>query len=155
MALQKIELCRVCPSYVAIPSETRENPTVIGQPSSARGAANHRSMLGRFASKELQPFTDVDLPKKKNGMKGGRQPFKPGDLIKLRLATVKEDPELADLIMLAMYTGCRIEELASLKVKDVYSDASIPYIAIKDAKTAAACEKSRSIQISRRTRPEW
>ena len=44
-----------------------------------------------------------------------------------------EDDTLRDLITLGAYTGCRIEELCSLKLTDVYNDK----VEIVDAKTEA------------------
>ena len=45
-----------------------------------------------------------------------RQPFQPADVVKLLNAAVtRGDDPLADLIRLAMWTGCRIEELCALK----------------------------------------
>jgi integrase len=48
-------------------------------------------------------------------------------------ATGRGDGELADLIRLAMWTGCRIEELCALKIEDVNGDS----LRVREAKSAA------------------
>lgn len=61
-----------------------------------------------------------------------RAPFRDLDAVRcLKAALDRPDIALARLIALAMYTGCRIEELCSLKVADV-GDASFSVV---DAKT--------------------
>jgi hypothetical protein len=47
-----------------------------------------------------------------------------------------------------MWTGARIEELCSLKVEETHLDAKVPYIDIKDAKTAAGVRQGQSIPSS-------
>jgi integrase len=86
------------------------------------------------APEEAFPF---DKLKVENGRKVTRQAFDPLDVVKLRAAALtldkKRGQELADLIELAMYTGCRIEELCALKLEHVNGEA----IKIVDAKTEA------------------
>ncbi len=63
-----------------------------------------------------------------------RRPFEPSDLAKLIQGAVdRGDDQLADLIRLAMWTGCRIEELCALKATDVAGDR----LTVREAKTAA------------------
>jgi integrase len=57
-----------------------------------------------------------------------RQPFKAHDA-----TSYWNDPEMADLIRLGMWTGARIDELCALKVENVHGD----YFDIVDAKTQA------------------
>ena len=87
--------------------------------------------------RDVRPFADLDLPRRRNGKNGKkdmRRPFDPRDVVKLRLLALHQrDQHLFDLISLAMFTGCRIEELCSLKVENVHDG----YIEIEDAKTAA------------------
>ena len=60
---------------------------------------------------ESAPFDQLGLKVKRASW----QPFEPGDVVKLLDAAVaKGDEALADLIRLAMWTGCRIEERARL-----------------------------------------
>lgn len=91
----------------------------------------------KAAKKDFMPFTNLDLPKRANGPKDQRRPFGKGEVMSLLLLASRKDEQLKDLIMLAMWTGCRIEELCSLKVDKVYEKAPIPYVEIEDAKTAA------------------
>ena len=63
-----------------------------------------------------------------------RQPFEPDDVVQLLDAAIKRgDDQLADLIRLGMWTGCRIEELCALKVEQVKDD----HFSLEDAKTKA------------------
>lgn len=76
-----------------------------------------------------------------------RQPFTSMDCVRLlEAATEKEDRPLAKLIWLGMWTGCRIEELCSLKCSSVTSDL----FTVEDAKTAAG---NRIVPIHSRLKP--
>ena len=66
-------------------------------------------------------------------MKDRRKGFTVADYRKLKAAVPDSDPVLLDLTTLGAYTGCRIEELCSLKLKSVTDDR----IEIEDAKTEA------------------
>ena len=90
----------------------------------------------KAVAREVQPFTALDLPKPRNGPKDRRKPFEPRDVIKLLFAAHK-DTQLQRLIQVGMWTGCRIEEICSLKTERVFLEAAIPYLDIADAKTPA------------------
>lgn len=81
------------------------------------------------------PFVKVLPPKPKKRTKveiqAQRKSFRVADYHKL--LTACDDDNLKDLITLGAYTGCRIEELCSLKLINAYSDR----IEIVDAKTEA------------------
>ena len=81
------------------------------------------------------PFIKIFPPKQKKRTKATiqaqRKSFRVQDYQKLLVAC--EDDTLRDLITLGAYSGCRIEELCSLKLGNVYSDK----IEIVDAKTEA------------------
>ena len=81
------------------------------------------------------PFIKIFPPKQKKRTKATiqaqRKSFRVQDYQKLLV--VCEDDPLRDLITLGAYSGCRIEELCSLKLGNVYSDK----IDIVDAKTEA------------------
>ena len=81
------------------------------------------------------PFVKVLPPKPKKRTKASiqaqRKSFRVEDYQKL-ISACDNDP-LKDLITLGAYTGCRIEELCSLKLTNVYSDK----VEIVDAKTEA------------------
>lgn len=101
--------------------------------SSLRGYWRHLQRADvKVAPKDFNPFSDLDLPKKANGPKDQRKPFTTEDVGSL-LKSSGKDLQLRNLITLAAYTGCRIEELCSLKVENIHPG----YIEIEDAKTAA------------------
>jgi integrase len=82
--------------------------------------------------REVLPFDHLDLGKRRNNKSDNRLPFPPADIPKL-VKAASDDPQLADLITLAAYSGCRIEELCALKLDHVAED----HFKITDAKTAA------------------
>ena len=81
------------------------------------------------------PFVKVLPPKPKKrtkaAIKAQRKSFRSSDYQKLLSAC--DDDLLADLITLAAYTGCRIEELCALRLEAISGDK----IEITDAKTEA------------------
>jgi len=85
----------------------------------------------------LPPFSGVvptaKKKKTKTDVKDRRKGFTPKDYRTLKDAVPDSDPVLSDLITLGAYTGCRIEELCSLKLKSATDDR----IEIEDAKTEA------------------
>lgn len=88
--------------------------------------------------REDNPFLNVlsgDRKKRaKTDSTGSWEPFTDAQVLNLLRAAEskrKPDHQLADLIRLGMWTGCRIEELCSLRVSDVYDG----YIQIVEAKT--------------------
>ena len=62
-------------------------------------------------------------------------PFSPKEIVSLYKIALDENQKLADLILIAMHTGARIEEICSLLCKDV--DLKEESITIVDAKTEA------------------
>jgi len=89
------------------------------------------------AAPEANPFDKPSLPShSKKSVDGLRRPFSAPDVLNLLgEARRRVDMPLVALIELARWTGCRIEELCSLKIERVNSAAG--YIEIVDAKTAA------------------
>ncbi len=88
------------------------------------------------AGEDHEPFNKLDVARqnKRTEPRSKRQPFEPGDVVKLLNAAITRGEEnLADLIRLGMWTGCRIEELCSLKVEQVKGD----HFVVEDAKTKA------------------
>ena len=85
----------------------------------------------------LPPFSGVvptaKKKKTKTDVKDRRKGFTAKDYRILKGAVPESDPVLSDLITLGAYTGCRIEELCSLKLTSVTDDR----IEIEDAKTEA------------------
>ena len=88
------------------------------------------------AGEDVEPFSKLDVARqnKRAAPRSARQPFEPAEVVKLlETAITQGDEQLADLIRLGMWTGCRIEELCSLKVEQVEED----HFSVTDAKTAA------------------
>lgn len=64
------------------------------------------------------------------------QPFEPDDIVYLhKCASLKGDTQLTNLIFVGAYTGARIEEICSIKCKDI--DLNARSIRITDSKTEA------------------
>jgi len=88
------------------------------------------------AGEEHEPFSKLDVARqnKRTAPRSARHPFEPDDVVMLLdAARERDDDQLADLICLGMWTGCRIEELCSLKVEQVKDG----HFSIADAKTKA------------------
>ncbi len=103
--------------------------------SALRGYWRYLQSIGA-ADEEHEPFSRLDVARqiKRTAPRSKRQPFEPADVLKLLGAAIeKGDDQLADLIRLGMYTGCRIEELCALKTKHVADG----HFKIVDAKTEA------------------
>jgi integrase len=103
--------------------------------SALRGYWRYLQSIG-VAGEDDEPFTKLDVARrnKRTAPRSERQPFEPSEVVKLLDAAIERgDDQLADLIRLAMWTGCRIEELCSLKVKQVNDD----YLSVVNAKTDA------------------
>lgn len=62
-------------------------------------------------------------------------PFTPSEVVNLYKLALKENQNLADLILIGMHSGARIEEICSLLCKDI--DIKNQTISIVDAKTEA------------------
>lgn len=100
-----------------------------------RGYWRHLFLEGHI-NREDQPFQDVvqRTTKSKQAPKRGEKNFEPVDVVKLLgAAKEKKDEPLYDLIQLAMWTGCRIEELCSIKLQDVKTDRLVIVNAKSDA----------------------
>ena len=94
---------------------------------------------------DVDPFKSIRLIEAKKTK--GYEPFEVEDCMKLLdAAERKPDSQLADLILLVLYTGMRIEEACSLKTKDVKPDRLI----ITEGKTLAA---EREIPIHSKFKP--
>jgi integrase len=109
--------------------------TVQRMLSGLRGYWRYLQSIG-VAGEDHEPFSKLDIARqgKRTLPQSARQPFEPEDVVKLLNAAIKRgDEDLADLIRLGMWTGCRIEELCSLKVEQVKDD----HFSISDAKTKA------------------
>jgi integrase len=88
------------------------------------------------AGEDHEPFDKLDVARqnKRTEPKGKWQPFEPADVVRLLDKAIGQgDAQLADLIWIGMWTGCRIEELGALKVEKVKKD----HFSVEDAKIAA------------------
>jgi len=109
--------------------------TVQRMLSGLRGYWRYLQSIG-VAEEDHEPFSKLDVARQRKRTSPGssRQPFEPSDVVQLLGAAIKRgDDQLADLIRLGMWTGCRIEELCALKVEQVKDD----HFSIGDAKTKA------------------
>jgi integrase len=86
---------------------------------------------------ESNPFNKPQIPKALKP-KEKREPYT-NDEVRLILAALSEskDNQLESLVLLAMYTGARISELAALTTEDVLLQDSITCLIIRDSKTEA------------------
>jgi len=104
--------------------------------SACRGYWDYLNRAGHL-SEDIDPFVNAvrrTSGKTKADQEKKRQPFSQNDLAKLlNAATHNDDPMLRDFIWLAMWTGCRIEELGSLPLKLVDHDS----FTVDDAKSGA------------------
>ena len=69
-----------------------------------------------------RPFSDLHVAQQKKSTepRSERLPFEPAEVVTLlEAARDRGDDQLADLISLGMWTGCRIEEICALKVEQV------------------------------------
>ncbi len=83
---------------------------------------------------EEEPFAKLEVARqaKRSAPQSRRRAFEPADVVKLVAGAVaRDDRQLANLITLAMWSGCRIEELCALRVADVLTDNSFRVVAAK------------------------
>ncbi|CAA7623756.1 putative Integrase [Magnetospirillum sp. LM-5] len=84
--------------------------------SELRGYWSYLVSLG-LAPEEQEPFLKLITPKAE---KDTRRAFASEDVVILvRQAEKRNDNELADVIRIAAYTGCRIEEICTLRCEDI------------------------------------
>ncbi|WP_178131151.1 tyrosine-type recombinase/integrase [Reyranella sp. CPCC 100927] len=88
---------------------------------------------GEVSKDASSPFEKVKVPERaKDAARGSYLSFSPAEVARL-YGAAKKDRQLADLIMLASYTGARIEELCALSASAVLQNT----FRITDAKTEA------------------
>lgn len=85
------------------------------------------------------PFSQHDLPSTKGQANGSYEAFTKDEVVKLhQQALLNQDEELADLIEIAAYTGCRLEEIGCIRKTSVTLQDSKPIsFTITQAKTEA------------------
>lgn len=96
--------------------------TVRRMISDCRGYWRHLQTAG-VVEEDAEPFSNLNLPRQQNGnTRDKRKPFSASEVSALLSAAIKKgDDQLADLIRLGMWTGCRIEEICALKVEHVHA----------------------------------
>ncbi|MBH3346983.1 tyrosine-type recombinase/integrase [Pseudomonas putida] len=86
------------------------------------------------------PFKDHALPRQsgKERKKTERKDFTPEQLVHLHsVAKSQGQDTLSDVIMLAAYTGCRIEEIGQLRTENILKVEGVLSFDIEDSKTKA------------------
>lgn len=98
-------------------------------------------------SDEVHPLRDLVIPKPQ-GKRDKRRAFEAADVPKLlrHARETWQDEALGDLIEMAMWSGCRIEELCALRVEHVSADA----FDVVGAKTSAG---DRQVPVHKELRP--
>ncbi|WP_170546541.1 tyrosine-type recombinase/integrase [Ruegeria arenilitoris] len=132
-------------------SNSLAHGTMSRMVSACKGYWTYLQLAG-LLDREDNPFENV-LSKQKSKSKSktnrnkGREPFTPAQVVELLgRAKMNGDQQLYDAIDIARWTGCRIEEICSLKVSQVHRD----HIEIVDAKSDAG---DRKIPIHNRLQP--
>ena len=90
------------------------------------------------------PFLNHDFLINKKGKRDeGRKAFSPEDIKKLYTNALEhKNTHLKDLICIATYTGCRIEEICQLHIeKSIIKEGNIQCFSIEDAKSPAGIRK--------------
>lgn len=95
-------------------------------------------ILNGYLNHESDPFSLVKLPPNYSLKQGViRKEFTDEDLSLILKNIHKKDEELKVLVKMAMYTGCRIEELAKLKPENISNIEGVLTIEITESKTEA------------------
>ena len=100
----------------------------------------HLQSIGQ-APEGPSPFANLALGREQAGQvkDDKRKPFAPADVVKLETAArSRGDNDLADVILLAAYSGARIEEVCSLAIENVNLSHETPHIRIVAGKTEKA-----------------
>jgi len=118
--------------------------------SHCRGYWSYLQSLELTGSDETEPFHSLKGYQQRKGSKAAkadeRRAFKADAVVSLlrkaqgnaqRKAPLSTTYNLPLLIWLGMWTGCRIEELCSLRCEKVHLDGETPYFEVEDAKTHA------------------
>ncbi|MBT3141369.1 tyrosine-type recombinase/integrase [Ruegeria litorea] len=117
--------------------------------SACRGYWDYLNRAGRIQN-DSDPFERAVIrasTKSKSANETKRRPFADRDLLQvLQGAVSNEDTQLKNLIMLAIWTGCRIEEMCALNLNETLPDRFV----IVDAKSSAG---NRDVPIHSRLLP--
>lgn len=101
-----------------------------------------------ICEKDYARFVDVVQYKERNPNAYNRKPFRQDEIEKLWLISAHSPS--ATIVLMMIYSGCRIGELLALKKEDV--DLQKQYFYIRKAKTAAGI---RYVPIAKKVMPFW
>lgn len=109
-------------------------------------ATKYDTDFSKNRSEQRNPFDGHELPRTKSSRKESYLPFTKEELKTLYSEAKTTDQLLADLIEIAAYTGCRLEEIGRIKHEDIKYSESVPsHFHISISKTKAG---ERTIPIS-------
>jgi len=95
----------------------------------------------QIASLSLNPFSNIDLPTRL-ASRVEREAYTDDELLKILCAlTEKEDYQLLNITMLAMYTGARISELCGLTTQNVIQNEGFACLNITQSKTKSGIRR--------------
>lgn len=100
--------------------------------------------LKEFYKGKTSPFLNHEFPINKKGKRDdSRKAFSPEDITKLYTGSLDhKNKHLKDLICIATYTGCRIEEICQLSIdKSIIKENNVLCFSIEDAKSPAGIRK--------------
>lgn len=126
-------------AYIRDLAKVGQGSTTIGRTvGNFRGFWRWLISRGIVSDRVTNPWTDHEIPTTKK--KTDTKPFTDVDLKKIVAAIEKKgDQKLRELTILAMFTGCRIEELCGLPLSNVHMEEG--YFEIEEAKTDAGNRK--------------
>lgn len=93
-----------------------------------------REIIDYDRKKDLLDVTPKEKKTKKVLLAKGRDPFTPEELARIYKALPKDDFPLEAVTTIAMFTGCRIEEICQLKVDGVKDIQGVQSFVIDDSK---------------------
>ena len=96
-----------------------------------------REIIDQDRRKDLLDVVPRERKTKKATLAKGRDPFTQEELATIYKALPDDDIQLKAVTTIAMYTGCRIEEICQLKVDGVKDIEGIQCLTVSDSKTAA------------------
>ncbi len=131
---------------VELEGQDKAEATIKGLIGSCRNYYDYLLRMGHLDSEGSNPFELHKYAKRKKASKQDqRQAWELDDLIKLETAARQKaadrqkatDKNLHSLILLAAYTGARIEELAQLHQRDVKVKEGVTYLSVEESKSQA------------------
>jgi len=136
---ESIELVNRPAVFKALQRDKTSNATKQKNYAFARKYWKFLEDMGVVDLNAKNPFAELNLKTSKRKSGGvSRLAYDRKDVERIyEEASQRQDQKLIDLIVMAAYTGARIEELCQLKVDDVYSISGFQVLSIKESKTDA------------------